>query len=252
MKKPRTFGPDYITIGEQTIRFDAADYTVVSQHSWVIATHKKRHWDLCYAKTKVGKRRVGMSDVILGPPPAGCLWDHISGDGLDNRRTNLRPATRTVNIHNSGGTAKSGYKGVYAHSGSWRTMVRTENGLTRLGSYTTAIQAAWAYDVWCLANRPWARLNFPGQPTPVLQVPLNRQTGQLHRKHKNAFRGVGQCPDRKGKWKAQIKIDNVPHHLGRFDSPEAAARAYDVAALAAWGALAPLNFPSCEGANSNT
>jgi hypothetical protein len=48
---------------------------------------------------------------------------------------------------------------------------------------------------------------------------------------------------RKRKWHAQIRIDGRRKSLGYYDDPADAARAYDRAALAAWGTDAFLNLP---------
>jgi len=47
-----------------------------------------------------------------------------------------------------------------------------------------------------------------------------------------------------GKWEAQIVSGGKKYYLGRFTTPEDAARAYDKAALDMFGDFARLNFPS--------
>lgn len=59
---------------------------------------------------------------------------------------------------------------------------------------------------------------------------------------RSGYRGV-HWRSRGSIWQAQIKVDYQKHHLGTFADPEEAARAYDRAALAAFGEFARLNFP---------
>jgi hypothetical protein len=54
------------------------------------------------------------------------------------------------------------------------------------------------------------------------------------------FKGVSWDKDR-GEWRARIKVDGRWRHLGRFTNPEDAARAYDLAAVEAFGAFALTN-----------
>jgi hypothetical protein len=60
--------------------------------------------------------------------------------------------------------------------------------------------------------------------------------------NKSGFKGVS-FQSRTGKWVAQIKLGKQTA-LGRFHTPEDAARAYDKAAFEAWGRDCYLNFPA--------
>ena len=69
---------------------------------------------------------------------------------------------------------------------------------------------------------------------------LNGANRGIPKNNTSGFKGVY----RKGnKWRAQIKCNGERRHLGYFDTPEDAARAYDAAAVAAFGEFAYLNFP---------
>ena len=57
---------------------------------------------------------------------------------------------------------------------------------------------------------------------------------------KSGFKGVYKNHKR---WSASIQIDKKAHHLGTFDTPEDAARAYDKAARELYGPHAFVNFP---------
>jgi hypothetical protein len=81
---------------------------------------------------------------------------------------------------------------------------------------------------------------FNLRPATIAQNLRNR-TGDLVSTSK--FKGVSWHSSR-GKWRAVISGDGKYTHLGRFDSEEEAARAYDRAAAEHFGDYAKLNFPS--------
>lgn len=74
--------------------------------------------------------------------PAGFDTDHVSGDSLDNRRQNLRAATRSVNQHNRvrpNRNSRSGTLGVTWNKRGRRWQVRVMAGgrLVYLGALKT-------------------------------------------------------------------------------------------------------------------
>lgn len=96
------------------------------------------------------------------------LTDHVNRDGLDNRRANLRPATRTLNRANSGRfrTNTSGYVGVQraATEGKWKAVIQCEGKSRYLGTFAAPEEAALAYDAALFElYGEYARLNFRRQ-----------------------------------------------------------------------------------------
>jgi hypothetical protein len=74
--------------------------------------------------------------------------DHIDGDRSNNSWTNLRLSTRSQNLMNQGRKPnnKSGFKGVTSRGGSHSAQFRIGGKIVRIGSFSTAREAAEAYD----------------------------------------------------------------------------------------------------------
>jgi hypothetical protein len=81
----------------------------------------------------------------------GEIVDHIDGDPLNNRRSNLRICTIAENARNrKSGLTKSGYKGVSRHSTRqrakpWRAKIMAEGKEYKLGHFETSQEAHAAY-----------------------------------------------------------------------------------------------------------
>lgn len=76
-------------------------------------------------------------------------------------------------------------------------------------------------------------------------VAQNSANSRLSRRSTSGFKGVTWYK-RCSRWRAHIKVDQKQRHLGYFDDPTAAAKAYDAAALDVFGDFARLNFPKEE------
>lgn len=98
-----------------------------------------------------GKRKQIWMHREVNSTPEGYITDHINGDKLDNRRCNLRTATKSQNAANFGkrrDNKSGGYRGVQKNTNCKTFMARIrKNGIVRyLGSFKTQEDAARAYD----------------------------------------------------------------------------------------------------------
>ena len=80
---------------------DICDAERVLQHNWHTFKNQDGNYYACAKLKKAGiQATLYLHRFILGPPPH-LEVDHKNGDGLDNRRSNLRLAARTQNCRNS-------------------------------------------------------------------------------------------------------------------------------------------------------
>jgi len=91
--------------------------------------------------------------------------DHINHNGLDNRKANLRLATKSQNAWNSSGRrGRSGFKGVSFEkkTGLWRASIAYHGEKKYLGNFHDKREAAKAYDRAAKKyHGEFASLNFP-------------------------------------------------------------------------------------------
>jgi hypothetical protein len=136
---------------------DAEDYEWLKDYKWHVT--RRGACGTAYAGRRERGRLVLMHRQIMNPPK-GMVVDHINGNGLDNRRCNLRICTQKQNVHNSRGRAgkKSRFLGVSPAGDKWVAKV----GGQYLGVFDDEVEAAKARDRRAreiYGEHAW--LNFP-------------------------------------------------------------------------------------------
>ncbi len=121
-------------------------YPELSQYKWHAAKVAKGHF---YAARNGllthNQKTMYMHRLVIKAMP-GEHVDHINGNGLDNRRSNLRVCTRSQNLANSG-PRKDHNKGVFSRpSGKWGALITVMNKQHYLGQFSTEDEARLAYN----------------------------------------------------------------------------------------------------------
>lgn len=153
-----------LTRGFVAIVDEEAAAQILGMGSWYARPHRNTVYAVRQVRRSGGQRNIGMHNVIAG----ASFVDHINGDGLDNRRANLRAATNAQNGQNRRrpATNTSGYKGVgwISPSGPWRARITLEGRCVHLGCFADPVEAARVYDEAASHYYgEFARLNFPGE-----------------------------------------------------------------------------------------
>ncbi len=139
---------------------DIEDLLIVSRFNW----HSSKRNHTKYAVTTLmveGKlRKRYLHHLVMG---SNREVDHRDGNGLNNRRKNLRHClTHSQNNANSR-SRRSGYKGIEkaAHN-QWWARTKIEGKSIRIGKFHSEEEAARAYDAFMLDRfGDFSRLNFP-------------------------------------------------------------------------------------------
>lgn len=139
---------------------DDSDYQSLCQYTWYAQKGRKT----CYARRIERGKTIYMHQQIMGDN-VQCI-DHTNQDGLDNQRVNLRYATPEQQGANRGlfRNNQAGYKGVswYPLKNKYRAQINIEKRPCHIGWYSTAIDAAKAYDAMAAElYGEFASLNFP-------------------------------------------------------------------------------------------
>lgn len=122
---------------------DSEDFERISLHSWCLSSNG-------YAKRGVfnQNKTILMHREVMNLK-AGII-DHINGDKLDNRKSNLRLCTISLNGANTriASNNTSGYKGVHwdTRDKKWLAKICVNQKSMNLGRYENKMDAAVAYN----------------------------------------------------------------------------------------------------------
>lgn len=236
------------------------DESKVAKHTWYV--NEKGY---AYRKQTIGKRKTRkiMMHTSLLTGKEGYVVDHRDGNRLNNctqregdQEPNLRYLTYAQNARNrvKSSETRFKFKGVKpAANGRFKATIEYNRRQINIGIFEVEELAAAAYDVWAMKLDSAYKTNFKPNSKWITQVrrmlneddyykPTNRQhveSVEIPKFVRPPYKGIYQHRD---KWGARIYVDGVQYFLGRYDTAEEAARAYDAEARTRLGNKAKLNF----------
>jgi hypothetical protein len=133
---------------------DAEDAERVLRHRWCL--HPQG-----YAQARIGGKLVLMHRFVMDAGPfIGLDVEHEDRDKLNNRRGNLRMATRSQNNQNRSaeGRGSSSHRGVSfcRQTRRWRATHRLDGRYVHIGRFDTEQEAAAAAAAWRAQHMPFA------------------------------------------------------------------------------------------------
>lgn len=153
-----------LTHGKVTIIEDADCHLVDNGRTWYAVEKSSGKW---YAACRLNYKTVFMHRLLLGLSAGdGKKADHIDGNSLNNRRSNLRITDSFGNNRNRNKRTASvyTYKGVCLdkQNNKWSAYIGCAGKKIRLGRFMSEEEAARAYDeAAAKLFGDFAKLNFP-------------------------------------------------------------------------------------------
>lgn len=130
---------------------DDRDFNILSKYKWYAKNKKSKPllWYAARSYRSLGVSKTKLMHREILKPSKNDFVDHINGNGLDNRRLNLRICNNSKNLWNSRVRKdnKTGFRGVHfcVQQNRFRAQINVDKKPIYLGSFKTAKKAALAY-----------------------------------------------------------------------------------------------------------
>ena len=212
---------------------DDEDYEHLNQFNW----HIKKGRNTYYAVRTNFKlnKKIPMHRIIMNPSD-NMQIDHINGNGLDNRKENLRVCNRYQNGGNSRLSKSniSGIKGVSWNKKNkkWVAQICINSKQGNLGSFINKFEAKEAYEK--AAKEYHKEFYSDGihkedkELVEEIKNTKNEFKERLRISNTSGIKGVSWDKNY-NKWQAQICRNRKEMHLGYYSCIADAKAAYDVA-----------------------
>lgn len=160
---------------------DLCDYHLVKSRTWRIVQKRQKYY-VASGSNKKGTA-VYLHELVLGGSKVGLEIDHIDGNSLNNRRSNLRFVTRQENIDNQRATRIDNQIGI-------RGVVRVRStGLYKVDFYYHSVRY-YTKDWHTLEEAVWCRTCFEDYfgIAAIRNNPIAKQYYTLTDDRKNAIK----------------------------------------------------------------
>lgn len=150
-----------IKISGLKVLMDVEDVQILVDYTWYKHHNKNNNTIYMRGWNKNTRKKEMMHRVII-KAEKGKQVDHINGNTLDNRKSNLRICNHAENIRNRGQRKNSNtkHKGVFKSGKKWGANIGYENNRYYLGVFETQKEASLAYNKAALKyHGEFAQLN---------------------------------------------------------------------------------------------